>query len=75
MYRKFWLATQGYDSPIRFGYDWFCSAIDKIYESKDIKVDWLDYELMVRDILKSQHLTDLQKVSCMSDAISAYTKR
>lgn len=75
MYRRFWLDTVSFKHPARFGYDWFCSAIDKINSEPRNTVDWLDYEMMARDILNTALLTDTQKVGLLRDALQVYTLR
>lgn len=74
-YHNFWLATRNYESPNRFGYDWFIAAIDQVWNSRTISVDWLDMESMQRDIIKSERLTSDQKVQLIAESIAAYTKR
>ena len=75
MYRQFWLETIRFTEPARFSYDWFCSAIDTVYAAKPEVVDWMDYELMARDVLNSALLSDAQKVHLLRDALSVYTLR
>ncbi len=75
IYRRFFVETARYDSPPRFGYDWFLSAIDKIWDAKARVVDWLGLESFTRDCLASPILTDGQKVTLLKEAVAAFTRR
>lgn len=75
VYRKFWTETAAYSFPPRFGYDWFCAAIDKQWSSNGILTDWLGLESILRDILSSRALDDTQRVALCRDAVAAFTRR
>lgn len=75
IYSQFSLATEKFDSPQRFGFDWFASALDKIWEAKWLQVNWYELETFSRDCLSSPHLTDAQKCELMREAWGAFTGR
>lgn len=74
-YRQFFLATIKVESPRRYGYDWFCAALDALWTTKPKMVDWLDMEQCMCDLLSSTWLTDEQKVRLMQQVIDVYTRR
>ena len=75
IYAKFWRETLRFESPRRFGYDWFTEAISKVWDTKYAQVEWHDYELLVKDILQSPFMADSAKVELLNDALGAYTGR
>jgi hypothetical protein len=80
-YKRFWIKTTAWNHPVRFGNDWFCAALDALWEAAEHPkyqpraVDWLGLESFVVDVLKSPWLTDAQKVQILREGIDAHTGR
>ena len=53
----------------------FNEAIERRWDISDMRVDWQDFEHLLRDIIRSSTLTAVQKVVLVNDAIGAYTGR
>lgn len=74
-YSEWCAATVQYSTPPRFGLDWFLSYIDKVWEGKSIKMDWMSLEESLRDCLSSVRLSDSDKVRVSKELIEAITRR
>lgn len=74
MYQKFKIETVQYDFPKQYGYDWFCSAIDYLYEKTIPAVDWLGFEQFMRDVIQSK-MSDDQKLRIINEGIGVFTRR
>jgi len=53
----------------------FIDRIQRAWEDKSLKMDWLGLENLLRDILYSRDLTEEDKISLCKATLAAYTKR